>query len=410
MRSLVLREAPLFLSFFLSSVGNGGNQVVRPLFSASFGVSFFFVALVNITGPITNLVGAPAAGILADRWGRRPMVMAGLGLRAFSSCLEFFLAQSYLEFLLYEFIGSFGLALYTTSATIVVADVSGIGSRGRAVALRTSSQRLGILCGPILAGFLALQFGYRSVFLLNAAGKLAALLIFLFMIRESRPESAAAASATAGRGRRSILPRRADFAAFRTWPVAAAMFAVIAVQLISGGGSFEVLFPLHVTNAAGFTTLEIGQTLTITGIATFLVALPNGELVDRIGRKASMLPGMAILALGCYLIANANDYWSVLVAVMLLGVGNGICLGAAQVLAMDLAPEETRGTFLGAWQFVMSLGGIGIPLVIGGMASSTGTGGAFLFIGVVLMIAIPVMGLLGPATKKEPAAAEVRVA
>ena len=404
MRTLILREAPLFASFFLTSVGNGGNQIARPLFSASFGVSFFFIALVNITGPIANLVGAPLTGILADRWGRRPVIMAGLGVRALSSCLEFF-AQSYPEFLLYELLGSFGLAIWTTGATIVIADVSGEGNLGRAVALRTSSQRLGLLCGPVLAGILGVTFGLRSLFLLNAAGKLAGLLIFLVMIRESRPESAAAAAAA---GRRSIIPRRADLAPFWNRPVMAALFAAIAVQLISGGGSFEVLFPLHVQNAAGFSTVEIGQMLTITGLATFLIALPNGELVDRFGRKASMLPGLAILALGCYLIATATDYGSVLVAIIVPGIGNGACLGAAQVLSMDLAPEERRGAFLGVWQFLMSLGGIGIPLAVGGIAQFASTGGAFLTIGAVLLLAIPVMGIFGPERPK-PVTVEARL-
>ena len=398
MRTLILREAPLFLSFFLTSVGNGGNQIARPLFSASFGVPFFLIALVNVTGPLASLVGAPLTGILADRFGRRPVVMAGLGIRALSAGLEFF-AQSYSEFLVYELIGSFGLAMWTTGATVVIADVSG-PNVGRAVALRTSSQRLGLLCGPLLAAVLTTMFGIRSIFLLNAFGKIAGLLIFLLMIRESRPDSAAQAAAAR---KRSIVPRRADFAPFWDRMVVAALFASIAAQIMSGTGAFEVLFPLHATNQAGLTPSDLGLMLTLSGIATFLVALPNGEFVDRYGRKASMLPGLGILALGCYWMAVATDQTGVLLAVLALGVGNGICVGASQVISVDLAPEEQRGSFLGVWQFLMSLVGIGIPLAVGAIAQNAGTGGAFLAIGALLLVSIPVMGLYGPDRKRQAA-------
>lgn len=404
MRTLILREAPLFLSFFLTSVGNGGNQIARPLFSASFGVPIFLIALVNVTGPLASLVGAPLTGILADRFGRRPVVMAGLGIRALSAGLEFF-AQSYAEFLVYELIGSFGLAMWTTGATVVIADVSG-PNVGRAVALRTSSQRLGLLCGPLLAAVLTGMFGLRSIFLLNAFGKIAGLLIFLLMIRESRPDSAAQAAAAR---KRSIVPRRADFAPFWNRTVVAALFASIAAQIMSGTGAFEVLFPVHATTQAGLTPAVLGLMLTLSGIATFLIALPNGEIVDRYGRKASMLPGLAVLALGCYWMATATDHGGILLAVLALGVGNGVCVGASQVMSVDLAPEEQRGSFLGVWQFLMSLVGIGIPLAVGTVAQNAGTGGAFLAIGALLLFSIPVMGLYGP-DRKRPTPAPVAAA
>ena len=72
-------------------------------------------------------------------------------------------------------------------------------------------------------------------------------------------------------------------------------------------------------------------------------------------------------------------------------------------MSVDLAPEEQRGTFLGVWQFLISLISIGIPLAIGSLAQTVGTNGAFLAIGVLLALAIPVMGLYGPDRKRAAA-------
>lgn len=395
MRTLVRNELPIFASFFFSALGNGGNNIARPLFSASFGVSFFFIALVSITGPIANLFGAPLAGILSDRMGRRPVIMSGLFIRAISSFLEMF-AQSYEQFIALEFMGSIGLAIWITGANIVVADVSGENNRGRAVALRTSSQKLGNLIGPLIAGPMGAIWGLRSIFLLNALGKMIALAIYFMMIRESRPASAEAESRS-----RPLLPKRSELKAFTTVPVMAVLFAVIIIQLIAGGGSFEALFPKHVQDNAGMDTIAIGYMLFATGLATFLVALPNGVFVDKFGRKISMLPGMALLAVGCVMLSGANDFWSVLIGVVVLGLGSGICLGASQVIAMDLAPEATRGQFLGVWQFFMSAGGIFVPLIVGVLGTMLGTGGAFVVIAVLVVIAMPIYGIFGPEPKRE---------
>lgn len=402
MRDLILREFPLFSAFFVSAIGAGGNTIARPLFSASFGVSLFFVALVNTTGPIARLAAAPLAGSLADRWGRRPIIMAGLATRALSSFLAFF-ATSYVQFLLLEFLGSVGLAIWTTGGTIVVADVSGASNRGRAVALRTSSQRLGNLCGPIIAGILGVRYGLRYIFLLNAAGKMIAFLIFLFIIRESRPESATAAAT--GPRRQAIFPRPKELGAFLTRPVLAVLFATMAINLVSGAGAFEVLFPIHAANSANFTTLEIGQMITIAGLATFLISLPNGVIMDKFGRKASLLPGLAILAVASYMMAGVSDFWGILVAIVILGIGDGMCIGAAQVLSMDLAPEERRGAFLGVWSLLTSVGGIVVPLALGSYAQFSGTGNAFIAASLWLLVAVPVLGVFGPETKVSPAPA-----
>src|SRR5437762_13408462 len=113
MRDLIIKELPLFMAFFVSAIGAGGSTIVRPLCSASFGVSLFFVALINTVGPVARLVAAPLAGSLSDRFGRRPLAMAGLFVRSFFSLMSFF-ATSYPQFLLLEFIGSIGLSIWTT--------------------------------------------------------------------------------------------------------------------------------------------------------------------------------------------------------------------------------------------------------------------------------------------------------
>lgn len=394
MRALILRELPLFSTFFFSSVGYGGMQIARPLFSASFGVSLFLVALVSASGAIARLIAAPIAGLLTDRVGRRPLVIAGLAVRVLSGILSFW-ADSYEQFLFLEFLGSIGLAVWNTGANVIIADVTREENRGRAVALRTISSRLGVLFGPVLAGVLAATFGLRSVFLLNAGGKGVALLIFIFLIRETRPTAEIQPKPESTK----VQEERVSLTAFLTRPFLVVALATLAVWAIGSGGAFEVLFPLHATNAAGLDTVNIGQMVTLLSFASLVASFPNGFILDRIGRKASIVPGLLVLALAAYFLAGIHDFWSVLIAVVLMGIGEGMAIGSTQVLAMDLAPAQRRGAFLGMWQLVNNIGSMAAPLALGAIAQFWDFQTAFTGIAICLVGAAIVMAVLGPETR-----------
>jgi MFS family permease len=401
LRTLILRELPLFATFFFTTLGFGGMQIARPLFSASFGVSLFFVALVTATGAWGRVIAGPVAGWLTDRLGRKPMVILGLSLRVVSSVLSFY-AASYEQFLAFEFLGSVGLSIWNTGVSVVVADVTSAENRGRAIALRTASQRLGILLGPLLAGVMGEMFGLRSIFLLNGGSKLVALLIFVFLIRETRPDAATRAATRARRAQEPSDPAE-SLRLFFTRPFMTVAFASFALFMMSGGSAFEVLFPLHASNVAGLGTADLGQLLTLGSLVGFFTAFPNGMIIDRFGRKASLVPGLALLAVAGVVLANSGDRAALTLGVMVMGMGEGMAMGVTQVLAMDLAPEGRRGTFMGVWQFINSVGSAVAPLLLGWVGQSLGIGLAFMLSSVVLGAAALVMWVLGPETRRKPA-------
>src|SRR4030095_12035769 len=91
----------------------------------------------------------PLTGITMDRWGRKPLLISGCLLRAASGFMEFFVT-GYSEFLILEFVGGVGGSMVGTGSTILISDLSEPENRGRAVAARNMSNRLGSLSGPIV--------------------------------------------------------------------------------------------------------------------------------------------------------------------------------------------------------------------------------------------------------------------
>ncbi len=75
----------------------GAMHLARPLFAASFGVPVFLVVFVFSTNALARLISGPITGFLVDRWGRKPLLLAGVALRTITALGEYF-ATSYVEF------------------------------------------------------------------------------------------------------------------------------------------------------------------------------------------------------------------------------------------------------------------------------------------------------------------------
>lgn len=401
MLKLILRELPLFSTFFFSSLGFGGMQIARPLLGAEFGASIFFIGLLSTTSALASLIGAPIAGNLTDRWGRRPLVVLGLTVRVFTGFASV-LVTSYEQFFVLEFIGSMGLSFWNTGVNVIIADVTSPENRGRTMALRTASQKLGILCGPAISGILADIFGLRSIFLLNSGTKLIALAIFITYIAETRPDAATRAAGKA--------TERLPLSTFFNRRFLVLAMTSFTIYMVAQGGAFESLFPVHARGAAGVTTAQIGWALSLLNLMSFAISFPGGALTDRFGRKAVLLPGLLLLGAGTSLLAGISDYTSVLIALAVMGMGDGLSTGAALVMAMDMAPAAQRGTFLGIWAFIDRTGAVMAPIVMGAIASAFGIPAAFFTVTGCMVVMFGIMWLFGPETQGRKRAAAVAAA
>ncbi len=391
MRSiLTLRGLPVFFVFFLWSFGTGAINLARPLFAASFDVPIFLVTLITATNSGAHLISGPITGFLMDRFGRKPILMIGLAIRGGSLFLEYF-ADSYGMYLFLEFFGSLGVAVWVTGANILVADLTVQTNRGRAVALRTMSTRLGFVLGPLVGGLIATVVDLRSIFMFNAITKFIILVMMWRLIGETRPEGARVHGA--GSPEREKLPLKI----FLTRQFVIISLVTFTVAMMSQG-IFSSLFPLYLKGTGNFSTNEIGTLITIAGLASLTVSYPNGMLADRFGRKSTLVPGLVVYGIASGVLAMGGDFNRLIAMVVLYGIGESICTGVSQVYAMDLAPENRRGAFLGVWSLVAGVGTTLAPLVVGLTVEHLGYGFTFVSVGVALVIAAALMGALGPDT------------
>src|SRR5262249_33225425 len=99
-----------------------------------------------------------------------------------------------------------------------------------------------------------------------------------------------------------------------------------------------------------------------------------------------------------------------IVLVAIYGVGESVCNGVSQIYAMDLAPENRRGAFLGVWSFLVEAGTAAAPLVVGFTAERFGYGFTFVSVGAALAVVAVIMGLYGSDTGRRAQPARVLAA
>jgi DHA1 family multidrug resistance protein-like MFS transporter len=388
---------PLFGAFLVWGAGSGAQTLGRPLLAFEFTGSVFLVTLMISALALSRIVGGPLTGFLVDRIGRRPLAALGSSIRTAASVGDVF-ARNYIQFFALEMIGAIGLTMFNTTSMVIIADMSDSSNRGKAVALRSSALKLGQVAGPLLAGIVAYFFGLRYVFLINAVAKLIVTFIVLRHIAETKPEPEIPERTSECRTA-SLKDSRVILPILLTPGFAALTISTFGIHLMTQG-VFQALFPIQSKVQAGLSDGDVGTLISIASVVTLIFALPNGIILDRFGRKRSLVSGLFMLSGAALLLAISRDYNGALAVAVLYGLAQSMTTGSSQTYAMDLAPPpDHRGAFLGVWSISQNLGAFGGTLAAGAIVDAWGVGVAFFATAGWLCISAIFMAVFGPETR-----------
>ena len=391
-RIVTSQTVPIYVTFFAWGLGTGSLQLARPLFAFEVTGNIFLVSFLVASSSVARIISGPLTGYLTDRWGRKPLVIAGAAIRGLTTLGQFY-TDTYVPFFILEFIGQMGVSMWTTSTGVLVGDVTTPANRGRVMAVRTMSSRIGFVAGPAIAGALAVTLGLRYVFLFSTLTKIINLVV-MFWISESRPEETrqrnrrAASDTDKGSLLLSVFLTRTFIA------LAVVTFGLSMMQM----GVFQTLVPVYSQEEVGLSEWDIGNLVSFASIIALLVAFPNGAVSDRYGRKVSLVPGMLFLTASAVLLAFSADYAWIVAMMVMYGIAEGMVQGSTQVYAVDLAPVERRGTVVGVWSIFMSLGGVVTTLLVGWLYTEFGPLLAFNGVGGFLFISAMMLALMARET------------
>jgi EmrB/QacA subfamily drug resistance transporter len=353
------------------------------------------------------------AAALGDRFGRRKLFAAGIGLFVLASA-ACALAPSVGALIAARAVQGAGAAMVTTLALALVGAAFPPERRGAALGIFFAVNGLAVAGGPLVGGAVTQGIAWQWIFWLNVPIGLALIPLVLTRIPESHGPDAAVdlpglalvsggvlgvvwalvRGNTAGWASAEVLGAFVGglglLAAFVAWELRArapmlpmrffrsrAFSAGNAAIFCAVGSLFCAVFFMSqfLQAGLGFGPLDAGLRLLPWTATLFFVAPVAGKLVDRFGERPFLVIGPLLQAVGVgwiALIADANmDYAQMIPPLMVAGVGISMSFPAAQNSVVGSVPPEAIGKAAGTNSTMRELGGVlGIALGVAAFAAA----------------------------------------
>ncbi len=383
--------------------GMGATVPVVPEFAKSFGVGPGQASLVFVSTMLGGLIASVPIGYLLDKVGRRRILILGPALTALSAFLTA-TAGSFELLLLYRFIGGWGTQMWTLSRLTMIADTSASGSRGRMITSLLGVQHVGTLAGPLAGGLLAVTYGLEIAFIVQGAFALVAMAPGFFA-RETMPQD----GRRGGRGTASVAAESFSWRALLAHPIPVMFLAQWLGMTARGGivaGSTVFVYAAYAYEEADPATLGVLSSLMAgAGIPLTFAA---GYLMDRFGRKISIVPGLFLLGAAMAFLGVTSfvglGFGYFIVGFVVLQTMNSLLTGSWQVVGSDLAPPGGRGRFFAVGRTVTQAGFATNPAIFAVCTALSGFTLALGVVGAAGMLSSLILAAFVPETHRRSAA------
>ncbi|MCW4025990.1 MAG: MFS transporter [Candidatus Bathyarchaeota archaeon] len=355
-----MRLPAAFLPIFADELDPTGVLV-------GFVVSAWFFSRIFIELP---------SGVLADRLGKRRLLIGGLALSAVGAFMCS-MANSIYLLILGRTIWGLGTALFFMSNMALILDLFKSSMRGRALGTFQGIEFIGSFIGAPIGGFILGFIGYRGVFSLA----------FLLMI-------CSLSVASISKDLRKVDTRRREGSqvsvkeavlSLGTWGLAAICISNFLRMLIMMG-IMSTVFPLYLNYQLGISIEYIGIIMSLRTVGYILSTVTSGYLSDMFGRKPMIISG-TLLQIGClYAYALFPSFELLLLISLFDGFGGGMSFTSLIVLLSEIVPAEIRGGAIGMYRTFMDIGGlVGPPFF---MLIFTGMGSYVTFLTAIAILAL----------------------
>lgn len=365
----------VLIAAFVSILGFNVAFPFLPLYIQDLGVSdpgraaFWSGLIGSVAGLLAALI-APVWGHMADRRGRKPMLV-----RATAGSAVGLVVMGLAPGLFVLLVGriAFGLMAGTVpAANPLIAANTPPEHVASAMGMLQSSIYIANAVGPLAGGILASELGYRVTFIVTAVLYVASAVPVLFLVRERfTPPAEQAPLVTSLTANFRTVFRRSDlllpiFAAFLAYSATSAILPVLPLYIdgLIGDGSAE--------RATG---LAVGMQ----GLAGTIAALSVGRVTTRFGyaRVLTWTPPVVIAVYaGLWL---THSYLILVALLMVAGLIQGLSVTSLTALIALRAPREQAGATFGVVTSINSFAFSGAPFLAGIVASLLGLRSVFLF-------------------------------
>lgn len=290
----------------------------------------------------------PFVGRFADQHGKKVLIVAGtIGL---TICSGLYLVATTIPVLLgLRLLHAVGWASFGTSTNTLIADLAPKSRRGAAMGYFGMFSNLAMAVGPAAGLAVMNSANFSTLFVASAGIAFVAVLLALPLREPARQGPPGGPQASRG----GVMERTALFPSL-----------VLALTTITYGSIVSFL-PLYATRHG---VDNPGPFFTVYAITLIAARGFTGQLSDKYGRAAVIVPGLVLAAVGLWLLAASATMPMFLLVAVLYGLAFASVQPALMALVVDRAPANRRGAAMGTFSSAMDLG-IGIGSVMWGVVA-----------------------------------------
>jgi len=343
-----------------SFIDNVGGALLFPFFSlyitAKFNVGMTTVGIIFGLFSVANIFGNTIGGALADRLGRKAMLIFGLITSAFASLVMGFANDIQVFFAAAVFVGLFA-TVGQPAQQAMVADLLPEQQYAEGFGIQRVISNLAVTIGPAIGGLLATR-SYLLLFISDAVTSLIMAGIVLFTIAETKPE------------RVKDSPQESLWKTFSGYQVAM-RDKVFMVFILASMLATMVYMQMNTTLAVylrdthGIPPQGYGYLLSMNAAIVVLFQFAVTRRLRNRRPLMMMTLGTLLYAIGFGMYGIVNHYLFFIIAMIILTVGEMVVVPISQALVAKLSPEEMRGRYMAiyglAWIVPSTIG----PLLAG---------------------------------------------
>lgn len=369
MREQVGATRPILPLVFVTTLTSiMGNSLLAPLipdiletFDRPDGSAGLLVAAASLPG----IAMAPIIGLLADRFGRRPVLTPCLFVFGLAGVFVA-TAPTFEIMLIARFCLGLGAAGLVNLAIVLISDHFDGDERTRWIGANSGVLTVALAAFPVVSGAIASAFGWRWALAPLSLGVFSALFAWR-TLPPGRPEVQVSLRDQLAGARIAFTDRT-----ILTSVIAAAVsFAVIF-------GVFLAALPTHLDDEFGLDAWGRGIVFGLPAITSSIAAFNLGRIRRRVGASTVAIVSAAAWTGSFLLLGLAGSLIVLCVGALAYGIAEGALLPTLQDAAMSRAPADQRAAVMAGWTAMARAGQTTGPLVAGALLAGPGSGAALL--------------------------------